>query len=332
MLSVTIAQWLHFDEVWWAGISGYISTRATRPASIEQGVLRVAGTAVGAALALALIGWLAYDHVACCLVLALAAGVAVLGVMVSPHGHAWLFGGITANLVLLMSLNDPSAALNFAFYRTLEVTVGTLTAVLLSLALAADDAPTAGAASPPGWSDLLGAQWPAVLHAARCGIAVAVLPLVWSWLELPSQSQMAVTVAAVMAVPVLSADPVHAGRIIARRAVQRVLGCCLGGVAGLACLFLSPESFAPWLLMVVAGVWIGTFVQGSQRGVGYIGTQATVVFIMTLVQGWGPPNSLMPGIDRFAGITIGLVVLLIVSLLIWPSEEAAAATPTVRGP
>jgi uncharacterized membrane protein YccC len=329
MLSVTIAQWLHFDEVWWAGISGFISSQATRPASIERGVLRVAGTAVGAALTLAMIGWLAYDHVACCLVLGLSATVAVLGAMVSPHGYAWLFAGITANLVLLMSLNDPSAALGFAFYRTLEVTVGTLAAVLLSLALAADDPPSATAAPSPGWSDLLGVRWPAVLHAVRCGVAVAVLPLVWSWLELPSQSQMAVTVAAVMAVPVLSADPLHAGRIVARRAVQRVLGCGLGGAVGLACLYLSPGSYPPWLVMVLVGVWIGTFVQGSQRGVGYIGTQGTVVFIMTLIHGWGPPDSLMAGIDRFAGITLGLVILLIVSLLIWPSKETAAAAPPV---
>jgi uncharacterized membrane protein YccC len=326
MLSVTIAQWLHFDEVWWAGISGFMSTQATRPASIERGVLRVAGTVVGAAVALVMTGWLAYDHVACCLALALFAAVAVLGVTVSPHGHAWLFAGITANLVLLMSLNDPLSALDFAFYRTLEVTIGTVTAIMLSLVLSGEDPPDAAPPPPPGWSDLLGARWPAVLHAVQSGIAVAVLPLVWSWLELPSASQMSVTVAAVMAVPVLSLDTQQPGRLIARRALQRLTGCWLGGLAGLACLFLSPTAYLPWLLLLVAGVWIGTFVQGSRRGIGYVGTQGTVVFIITLVHGWGPPDSILPGIDRFIGITLGLAVLLTVSLLFWASDEHAAET------
>ena len=52
----------------------------------------------------------------------------------------------------------------------------------------------------------------------------------------------------------------------------------------------------------------------------YIGTQATVVFMMTLIQGSGPPSSIMPGIDRFVGITGGLAALLAVSLLLWPDE------------
>jgi hypothetical protein len=35
------------------------------------------------------------------------------------------------------------------------------------------------------------------------------------------------------------------------------------------------------------------------------GIPGTVVFIVTLVQGPGPPSSIMPGIDRFAGIVCG---------------------------
>jgi hypothetical protein len=42
------------------------------------------------------------------------------------------------------------------------------------------------------------------------------------------------------------------------------------------------------------------------------------VFIMTLVQGEGPPLSSTPGIERFAGILCGLVVLLGMALLVWP--------------
>ncbi len=33
----------------------------------------------------------------------------------------------------------------------------------------------------------------------------------------------------------------------------------------------------------------------------------------------------MPGVDRFAGITGGLGILMIVSLLLWPSDEEMKA-------
>ena len=57
-------------------------------------------------------------------------------------------------------------------------------------------------------------------------------------------------------------------------------------------------------------------VQVGTHGVGYVGTQAAFVFIVTMIQGSRPPDSIMPGIDRFAGITGGLGILLIVSMLL----------------
>ena len=57
-------------------------------------------------------------------------------------------------------------------------------------------------------------------------------------------------------------------------------------------------------------------VQIGKHGVGYVGTQAAFVFIVTLIQGAAPPDSILPGVDRFIGITGGLAILLIVSLLL----------------
>ena len=65
--------------------------------------------------------------------------------------------------------------------------------------------------------------------------------------------------------------------------------------------------------------------QTSERGVSYIGIQAALVLIMTLVQGWGPPDTIWPGVDRFAGMMGGLAMLLLVSLLIWPEKSTLEA-------
>jgi uncharacterized membrane protein YccC len=105
-----------------------------------------------------------------------------------------------------------------------------------------------------------------------------------------------------------------------------MLGCALGGLVALVALSLSPSEFLPWIILLVAGVWLGSYLQTSTRGVGYIGTQASVVWIMMIVQGLGPPDSLLPGLDRFAGILAGLAILLVVSLLLWPVEPATHQT------
>ncbi len=325
-LSVTAALALHMDYVWWAGISGFMSTQATRPGSIQRALLRIVGTVVGAMASLLVTPWLAYDHVAGSLFLFCVGTLGSLGFMLSPHGYAWFFVSITANLIVLSSLQDPTLAVHFAFYRTFEVIIGSTVAVVVAFALAPDGPAAAPVAR--GWSGLWDRNWPHVLHAMRTGLTVMLLPWVWSALNLPSLAQMSVTVAAVMAVPVLAASPLQGGRQVVSHSYQRLLGCFLGGIAGLALLSLSFTEFVPWILALAAAIWVACHVQTSQRGVGYIGTQAAIVLIMTLVQGWGPPDSIWPGIERFAGMTGGLAILMFVSLLIWPEE--APAGPEAR--
>ncbi len=114
-----------------------------------------------------------------------------------------------------------------------------------------------------------------------------LVPWVWNFLELPNLSQTAITVAAVMAVQATTEDEVANRQRVVTRATHRILGCLIGGLAGLAVLSLSLESFVPWLIMLCAGIWIGAHVQSSTRGIGYVGTQGAVVFMMTLVQDFG---------------------------------------------
>lgn len=328
--STTVALTLHLDDVWWAAISGFMSIQATVPASLRKVLLRIIGTMAGAVSAVLLTPWLAYDHVAFCLTLMIVTTIGVIGVQVSPHGYAWLFTAVTFDLILLMSLDQPVLAFDLAYYRTTEVIIGSLTAVVAALLLAPEE-PGPTAAPPPGWSDLLGARWPVVLHAIRSGITVALIPIVWSWFELYDFSQMAITVAVVMAVPILSDHPVDQGRLIVDRALHRLIGCILGGLAALACLRIPLTEFAPFMLVLAAGVYVGTYLQGSQRGVGYVGTQAAFVFIITLVQGFGPPTSIWPGIDRLGGTAGGLLILLVVSLLLWPEPDRRGARATDPG-
>jgi uncharacterized membrane protein YccC len=247
----------------------------------------------------------------------------VIAMQVSPHGLAWLFLCITSILVLLESLATPLQAASVAYYRTFEVGIGVLSAIIMANLLQdwhREPAPTA-----PGWRHLLDAQWSVVLHGARSAIAVCAVLAIWMALEVSQVVEMAITVAMVMAAPVVVTDGGIATRhAIAVRSLQRFLGCLLGGVVALICLALDVESFVWWLAMIGGAVWVGAHIQVGPYGVGYAGTQAAFVFIVTLIQGEGPPTSIMPGVERFAGIVGGLAILLVVSLVLWPSEQEVA--------
>jgi uncharacterized membrane protein YccC len=322
VLATYLALLLEIQSPWWAAISAFMSLTATGGGSLRRGLLRVTGTAAGALLGFIMARWLPYDHFPMYLFIA---GVTMLGVVamqVSPHGLAWMFLSITSILVLLEAINNPLQAASIAYYRMFEVGVGVLSAVIVANLLQdwhREPPPTA-----PGWRHLLGGQWPVVLHGARSAIAVCAVLMIWMALEISQVVEMAITVAVVMAAPVVADGGLGTRHAVAIRSLHRLLGCMLGGAVALGCLALNVESFAWWLGMIGVAVWIGMHIQVGPHGVGYVGTQAAFAFIVTLIQGEAPPDSIMPGVDRFAGIVGGLAILMVVSMVLWPTDEELA--------
>lgn len=319
-LAVTMALMLHLDSVWWAGISGFMTVLATGAASLERGLVRIGGTLAGVAVAFVLARWLPYDHLALTLFLAAATFLGTVAMVVSPHGMAWLLGTVTVNMVLLASLDDPPQVLHIAFNRLAEVAVGVTASTLVTNLIVPGGKSQAGPGAP-GWKSLLGEERPVLLQGLRAAVVVVILLYAWLWLELPQFQQMAITVTVVMAAPGAGGVGLAGRHAVAERALHRFIGCVAGGLVALGCLALSITAFLPWLAILSIAMWICMHVQTSSRGVGYVGTQAAIVFIITLVQSAGPPSSLMPGVDRFAGITGGLAILLIVSVALWPGHD-----------
>lgn len=318
-LSTTLALALQLEAPWWVAISGFMSLMSTGAASFRRGLLRLTGTIAGAAIGFVMARWLPYDHLALCIFLAAMTAFGVIAMQVSPHGLAWMFMSITSSLVLLSSLNDPTQAFQLAVYRVIDVAVGVGSAIVVANVLQdwhGDRPPTA-----PGWRHLLGEQWPSVLHGVRSAIAVVVVLELWILMNLPDVTEMAITIAVVMAAPLIADSGVSTRHQVAEKSLHRFMGCLFGGVVALACLALQVEAFIWWLAMIAAVVWVGMHIQVGRHGVGYVGTQFAFVFVITMIQGASPPSSIMPGIDRFVGITGGLGILMLVSLLLWPSAE-----------
>lgn len=316
-LAITVALALDLDSVWWSGISAFVTVLATGSASLKAGLVRIGATTIGVVVALIVGRWLPYSHAALVLFLAFTAFLGTVGMVVSAHGTAWLLATVTTTMVLLAGLDDPLALPTVAFNRWSEVLVGVLASALVTnlIAPGAADEP---APPPRGWRHLLDDDRGVALQGLRAAVAVVVLLLVWIWLDQPDFSQMAITVAVVMAAPG-AGDGGERGRYaVTERAVHRFVGCLGGGLAALGFLALSITDFLPWLLIIAAAMWICMHLRTGRRGVSYVGIQAAVAFIVTLAQGRGPPASLMPGLDRFVGITGGLLVLMVISLVLWP--------------
>jgi uncharacterized membrane protein YccC len=328
-LAVVAALILHSDEPWWAAISAWMMSGSSIADALPKGVMRIVGSAAGAAVAVIIVGLFAYDPLPLCLCLFIVSWVGLFGFAKSRHGYAWLISAITGNLVILIALEQPQTAFTTAVNRVADVTIGTAATLLVILLLPAfPNAAGSPAASLPSslpllfWSRRharefelwLHDNWLLILHACRGGLTVMVLPLLLNWLAPLGSSTLAVTAVAVMAVPttaVLEPD----GRTVVQRAVHRLVGCALGALLGLFCLHWVGQNFLLWLLLLMAGVWLDSQIQSGSTGISYVGTQAGLAFLLSMIQGQGPPISPTPGIDRFAGIMAGLSVLLIITMV-----------------
>lgn len=190
-----------------------------------------------------------------------------------------------------MSLETPGQILHFALYRAAEVICGvvavTFTELLFNRKNSSLDFKN-GSAKSADQKFAPTIDRPAAIRLATiAGVTAMLIPILWSWLNLPSLSQIVVT-----SLVVLDRD----GASTHFRGLQRVLVCLAGGAGGLLTVRLGPDSFFIWSVMLIAGVFLFSLIHHSTSRWAYVGTQGGVAFILALVTGIGPP-----GLDHAGG-------------------------------
>ena len=68
----------------------------------------------------------------------------------------------------------------------------------------------------------------------------------------------------------------------------------------------------------------------GRSGYSYVGLQGGFAFILAMVTGLGPPDTIEPVVERVAGMLIGVVILLAVVAVLRPalqSHRAAVLAP-----
>jgi uncharacterized membrane protein YccC len=332
LLAVTVATVLELDDISWAAFTGYMVTRADIATSIPRGLMRTAGTVGGA-----LIGWLVAPAVADAPLLLMIGLFAVSWIgtfqaLVSRYSYAWMFFGLTAALVMTEALASPATTVYFTGTRVAEIIIGTLSSLLVVSLFASDDIPIpAEAPHPASTTNLLQGlrtivqeswlreHWSLLVYSTRSALAVGLLPLVWRWFEIEDFSQTAVTSYVVMIVPAAAVRE-HRQQPIYERIAHRTIGCLLGSIVAILCLSLFSNAAPLGLLALCAGIWVGHHVQIGHEGIGYLGTQFVLGFLITFIQGPAPAVSIVPGLERLLGIVIGSAMLCLF-MLIWPETE-----------
>jgi uncharacterized membrane protein YccC len=329
-LAVLAALALHADAPWWAGLSAFMVSKAAPLAAVSRGIMRVIGSIVGALAALVLLRLFVYQWLPFCLSLFALSCIGSFGFVSSRFGYAWLVGTVTACLVMLMSFDQPHGAFNTAVNRVAEVTIGTVASlVVCALSPAPAEAgatPAAGLLDPPPlgfWRRRYGDElrrWlptnrPMLVHACRGGLTVMLMPALANWLAPVSPVTMGLTAVMVMSIPPTAILEPDSPAII-QRSAHRLVGCLLGALVGLACLAFVGSDFLLWIVLIPPGIWLCSQIQTGTAGASYIGTQAMFAYLMSMVQGQGPPDSISPGLERLVGVMGGLSILFIVTLIL----------------
>src|SRR5215472_2601104 len=215
-LAVIAALAVHSDNPWWAGISAFQVTRASLEVALSRGVMRVAGSVVGAFIGLIVLRLFAYQPLPFCLCLFVVAFIGYFGFAISRFSYGWLIGAVTANLIMLIAFTQPWGAFTIAVDRVADVVIGTAASLLVCGMMPTPDhtgpAALPGQLSPPPlafWRRRWAAElhrWldgkrPLVIHACRIALTVMLLPALANWLAPVSPATIGLTAVMVMSVP-----------------------------------------------------------------------------------------------------------------------------------
>ncbi|NDI85393.1 FUSC family protein [Undibacterium crateris] len=105
----------------------------------------------------------------------------------------------------------------------------------------------------------------------------------------------------------------------------RLIGCLIGSVAGIATILLiMPQinSLAFLLVLIALSSLAAAWVAAGSSRIAYAGLQIAFAYYLCVLQGHGPAFDLVIPRDRVIGIVLGLLVVYLIFVHIWPVSLA----------
>jgi uncharacterized membrane protein YccC len=306
-LAIVLGHLIGAKNISWAAFSGYMVMRGHVSESLRRGILRIAGTAGGAAIAVASFPIVASNPFALSAAIILIGWCSLYAALTHRHAYAFLFIGLTFAMVVLEYPHSQSELFGFASTRILEVFAGTTACVLVSTVSTLTLRQRWPGLIQPS-AAIAGWHADAARHAAQGALAMALLPLINEIWPLPEPGQAAVAIMAVMLVPVSRLG--SSGFLpVSRRMALRVLGCACGAALAGVVLLIAQGSAIVLIAGSLLGTMMGRHIENGASPIAYGGTQFTLAVLVALV----PDSYIAPdpsaGVARLAGTIIGIALL-----------------------
>ncbi|MCQ8858696.1 FUSC family protein [Plesiomonas shigelloides] len=336
-LAILICHLLRMEYSTWAAFSAYVIMRPVFKQTWHRGLLRIAGTLLGALCA---IGFLLLCRTELSLALLCAAILLVntatayyTNVASDEYNYAILFFGLTFTLIVSYAYVYPDTDIfHIGMMRTGDVMIGSLSTIAVGMLIQRiwpDPAPTATNTKPHAESTTSAPKntavitsvsaptkavsWPFChlhfLFALLAGVTITLMPLSTLVHHNSLFIQAAVSILAVSNQPrSVQADDLPIST--ARKLIYRATGCFLGGVAGIICNLISvvADSYVLLVFLTLLGTAFGRIIQDSSKTASYVGTQFTVGLLMVCVHDTTQLVNDSYGVYRFAGVFMGFLI------------------------
>lgn len=314
LLAVLAAIALGLPDPWWAAITAWRVSDTKAGVALVRGAHRVIGTLAGAVFAFLAMGLVIDQPVAQALLIFASASVCTWYRFASSRwGYAWVMAGVTTMLVMAQGLQDPAGLYDFAQARVQEILCGVVVASAVVILLGGE-----GAGNLTGTAPAVPKTEGLARVALLGGSAALGVILLWDIFDLPAVVQMAVG-----AVVVIDRDIIA----LRRKGGQRLFGCLLGGLYGILLAGAGLDSLLLWATAVGTGVFLFSRLSMGGGPNAYIGFQGGFAVLTTLIVGDGPPATLVPIVERFAGNLIAVALLVVLSF----AFAGRGADPGERG-
>jgi uncharacterized membrane protein YccC len=319
-LAAMLVFFFHCDNPWWGVISAWVISSTDFHQSSLKAMLRVAGTLAGYFVGLICASVTEGEPIWQALALFLIGAIGMSMRFRSQFSYAWIIGSATAFILVVVDLTDPGSIYETAQYRLYEIISGVVAAWLCARVLR----PLLGLSSQVKETEAISAGSSINLTPSELRMLIVVggsVPLIttllWSWLHLPSLVQAIATALVTLDRNVAKAQI---------RVTQRVLGCILGGAVGLVAAEFATSSLFAWSVIFFGGIFLFSWLHLSTGPFSYVGTQAGVAFILAIVTGNNPPDTIGPVIGRIAGMTGGVLVVGSVCFVLkgWTAQRASS--------
>ena len=326
VLAVGITNAIHIPHAYWAGISTVIMMQPSSAAMIRKAWMRAGGACIGSFLSIFFVAFTIQHHLLFSIGIFLIITLAFYQGATSKYGYFWsyLLGHIV--IVAMIAVMNPynSHPVHIAFFRAMAVSIGVGVALVIHLIIwpetesednIAHSQETKAATQLFKFTVFaykLTIDKALFSYAIKGGLGILSAFWIWQWLRIPGGGlNMSVAVITVLQQKMINTY---------QKGLLRILGCITGAATGLFILSFNIDSSLIMALIILVVIFPFAYLWGSKPGIAYLGVQGAIAFLLVVVHDVGATNSLAPAIERFVGITLGIVAICSINLL-WPTKK-----------